>query len=306
MSHMNGWMFESEIENVAMSLEFLWRSGSRILRRTYHTPLGSVYEDLIEEPGYRSLTTKKFLISDIPDYEVVRFIVQNTRFRPMCDEFLEARENLGSDGVQLAVADRSPYQKMLIELCGPVRLSFDLFDHPDVVDDLLCALEKKQDEAYQIIADSPAEIVWIVDNVTSDLTEPRAFQKYGVPFYNKQARLLHARNKILAVHLDGKLRAIKDLIAETDIDVVESFSLPEVGGDLTMEEADAAWPDKAIIANIPASLSEWAELEIREYLEGLLRRIPGRRNFMLEFSENIPRQYLSRTLSIVSEVMQNQ
>ena len=168
-------------------------------------------------------------------------------------------------------------------------------------------MEKKQDEAFQIIVDSPAEIIWMVDNITGDITEPKVFEKYCVPFYNKQARLLHEKNKVLAVHFDGKLRGIKDLIAKTDIDVIESFTLPEMGGDITIEEASDAWKNKSIIANIPAFLCyEEDDDTIREYVKKLLDKISTRKNFMLELSENLPQKFWKRTLALVAEVFRNQ
>ena len=61
---------------------------------------------------------------------------------------LEAQDNMGDDGVELAVIDRSPFQKLLIEICGTERLTFDLHDRPELVEDLLYAMEEKQDEAF--------------------------------------------------------------------------------------------------------------------------------------------------------------
>jgi hypothetical protein len=306
MSHMNGWRLESKIKNVEMKVKTIWEGNEKVLHRIYDTPIGSVYEELREEPGYHSLWIKKFLINTPHDYEIIKFMVENTVFRDDYDTFLEAQDNLGDDGVELAIIDRSPFQKMLIELTGTEQLSFDLIDRLDLVEDLLSSIEKKQDEAFQIIADSPAEVIWMVDNLTADITEPKLFEKYCIPFYNKQAKLLHEKNKVLVVHFDGKLKNIKELIMKTDIDVIESFTLPEMGGDITIEDASEAWPDKAIVANIPAFLCYKEENEVRDYLNDLLEKVSPRKNFMLELSENFPLKYLKTILPIVADVMANQ
>jgi len=207
--------------------------------------------------------------------------------------------------VQLAVVDRSPFQKTLIELCGTERLHFDFLETPEVVDELLEALACKQDEAYRIVAEFPAEVVWMVDNVTGDITEPRMFEKHCVPFYNRQARLLHDAGKLLAVHFDGRMRPLKDLIACVDVDVVESFTLPGMGGDLSIEEAFAAWPGKAVVANIAACLCQLDRAGILEWLEAFFARLPSR-NFMFELSENFPPAELRRVLPIFAELMSQQ
>jgi len=304
MSHMNGWMQESEIKDTALSVRFRWTGGERVIVRQYDTPVGSVHEELREEPGYHSLWVSKFLIEKPEDYKVVKFMVENSVFREDYEGWETARDNLGTDGVELAVTDRSPFQKMLLELCGTERLYFDLFDIPEVVDDLLQAMEKKELEAFKVVAESPAEVVWMVDNVTGSITTPSMFEKYCMPFYKKVTDMLHAKNKVLAVHLDGAMGSLKDLIAETEVDVIESFTLPDMGGDMTIEEAFKAWPDKSIVANIPAHLCNLDEEAIRKYLDDFFSRLPSK-NFMFELSENFPVAELRRVLPIFSDVINN-
>jgi hypothetical protein len=303
---MNGWSCESEIRNAEMSVHYRWSDGRRTIRRRYDTPVGSVYEDLVEEPGYHSQTIQSFLIKSPADYAVVRYMVENTIFREQYQSFIDAEKQLGEDGVQFAVTDRSPFQKLLIELCGPQRLHLDYADDPALVDGLLQAMAAKMDEAFDIVAASPAEIVWIVDNVTCDLTPPRMFQRYCLPFYQRQVEKLHAAGKVVLVHFDGRLGPISRLIGQTQIDVVESFSLPGMGNDMTLRNACAAWPDKAIVANIPACLCSWPEPRVREYVRNLLLEVRDHGNFMLELSENFPPEGLLHTLPIVADEMTRQ
>lgn len=110
----------------------------------------------------------------------------------------------------------------------------------------------------------------------------------------------------LVIHFDGKLKSLKDLIKKTELDVVESFTLLEMGGNLRIEEASNAWEDKSIIANIPAFLCYEEEKVVREYIQNLLEKVSPRKNFMLELSENFPQPYLKTTLPIVADVMANQ
>jgi hypothetical protein len=305
MSHMNGWMFEGEIKDTRTSVRFHWSNGNRIIVRQYDTPKGSVSEELHEEPGYHSLYVKKFLIKRPADYEVVKFMIENTVLRENYAGWIAARDNLGQDGVELAVTDRCPFQKTLLELCGMERLYFDLYEIPEVVNDLLECLARKELEAFKIVAESPAEVVWMVENVTGCVTDPRMFAKYCVPFYNQVAALMHARDKVLAAHFDGAMKPLKELIAQTEIDVIESFSLREVGGDMTIEEAFQAWPTKAVVANIPSHFCRLDKSDIWRYLEDFFARLPSR-NFMFELSENFPLPELRRVLPIFADFMSRQ
>jgi hypothetical protein len=302
MSHMNGWMVESQIRDTTTSVQFKWNGDERVIVRRYDTPVGSVSEELHREPGFGSLWVKKFLIESPEDYAVVKFMVEHSVFRENYHGWMEARDNLGHDGVELAVIDRSPFQKMLLELCGTERLYMDLYTIPEAVEDLLETMRRKELEAIDIVAQSPADVVWMVDNVTGVITEPSVFEKYCLPFYNEVADRVHATGKVLAVHLDGALKPIKDLIAASRIDVVESFSLPEVGGDMSIEEAFATWPGKAVVASIPANLAMVDEPGIRRYLGDFFERLPSR-NFMFEVSENFPSNELRRVLPIFADVV---
>ncbi|TET08835.1 hypothetical protein E3J84_05825, partial [Candidatus Aerophobetes bacterium] len=211
--------------------------------------------------------------------------------------------NLSDDGVVLASTGASPWAKILIQLAGVERLSLDFYDNRWLVEDLLSSIEKKLGEVYKIAANSPAEIIHAPDNVTGDVAEPKLFEKYYLPFYNKQGQLLHQQNKSYVVHMDGKLKSLKELIKKTDIDVVESFTFPEGGGDLSFEEARAAWENKSIIANLPAFLCFKEEKIVKEYIYNLINRASSKKNFMLEISEDLPHETQGRTLSWVAEVM---
>ena len=300
------WVYESEVKDVEMSIKAIQEDNQRVFVRTYKTPLGSVFDKIREDPSYHSPWVKKFLINDPGDYEIVKFIVENTVYHENYDAFVQAQETMGDDGVILGLVDRSPWQQLLIELAGTERLSMDLYDNRSLVEDLLSSIEKKLDEAYRMAANSPAEVIWAPENITGDITSPKIFQKYVLPFWNKQAKTLHRNNKIFAVHLDGKLRCLSDLIRKSNIDVVESFTLPEGGGDVPIEKASIAWVNKSLVANLPASLCFKEEEVIREYVRKLLSDVSPRKDFMLEISENLPHPHWQKCLPVVGDVMQAQ
>lgn len=105
------------------------------------------------------------------------------------------------------------------------------------------------------------------------------------------------------MHMDGKLKSLKELIKKADIDVIESFTFPEGGGDLSFEEARAAWENKSIIANLPAFLCLKEKKIVKEYIHNLINRVSSKKKFMLEISEDLPHRTQGRTLSWVAEVM---
>ncbi len=285
----------------------IWENNEKVFLRIYRTPYGKVYEKIKIDPGYRSQWTKEYLIKERKDYEVVKFIIENTIFEKDYESFLECEKNLGEDGLALAYQNslgRSPFQKLLIDLAGVEKTCLDLCDNLDLVEDLLNSLEEKEKEVLEIGADSPAKVIFLDENITSDITSPELFSKYCLPFYKKYIPLLHQKEKICLAHLDGKLNALKNLIKNTDIDVIDSFTLPGAGGDLPLEEARKIWPDKAISINFPAFLCFKKEREIKEYLENLLVNEVTKNSFMIEISEDLPHKFWRKVLSVLGEVME--
>jgi hypothetical protein len=125
---------------------------------------------------------------------------------------------------------------------------------------------------YEIAAKSPAPVVLCGDNVDGVLANPKLFQAYFMPEYEKQAAVLHAHGKLMAVHMDGRLDVVKDLIGETPIDIVEAVHPPPMG-DLSIGEALRRWPDKAIWIGFPSSAYDFGPKAVQESALGLLREV---------------------------------
>ena len=273
--------------------------GKTIVRRTYSTPVGSVYEEEWREPGvglwhanrsWRGVTPwlTSHLIKEPEDYKVVKYMVENTEYLADYFPIEQAMDWLGEEGVVLDNLPHSPLQMMLIYWVGSEggRFFFHLADYPDLVEDLLRATSKSREPIYEIAAKSPAPISMCGDNIDGALMGPRLFEKYFLLEYEKQAKVLHKHGKLMAVHMDGRLAVLKDLIAETPIDIIEAFH-PLPMGDLPLDEALSLWKDKAIWVGFPDSVYQLGPQATKEHALSLLREaIPGDRVAIAMSTEN--------------------
>jgi hypothetical protein len=282
--------------------------------KTYHTPLGKVSARLLTGRGSSENRlemdwmdimpwTLEYLIKRAEDYEIVKFIIDDTVFHPYYDAFLDAQHFLGEDGVVVGQLWRSPFQKLLVEFTGAKRLFIDLFRHPDKVESLYRALYEKTMEQYAIAASSPAEFVGSGDNVDGVLTNPKLFEKYCLPFYNAAGSLLHEKKKIYGTHMDGRLSCLAELISASDLDVIESVSPPPMG-DLSLLEARSRWGSKVIIANFPATICLLGQEAIERKMIEMLRQAAPGRGFMLGITENVKRDIFKDSLYQIGEVME--
>jgi len=273
----------------------------KVVKKTYNTPVGSVYEKKVAETEYQESLAwiKEYMIKSPSDYPVVKFIIQNTIYHPNYDRLLRIKEFLGNDGIIIGWVDYPPLQKLLIHIMGIERFYLDLYDRPAEVEDLLKTIENKQNEMYQIAAEAPVQIIRCASNVTSEVTPPHLFEKYLLPFYNKQASLLHKKKKLYGAHMDGKLKSLANLIAKTNIDIVEGFTPPPIG-DLSLSEARNLWGNKIIWANFPTSLLWEGKEKIMYYLKKMLREVAPGNNFIFGITEDIPYKIWKESLEAIA------
>jgi len=255
--------------------------------RAYH----SIFADTtVSQPGLipsEGIWPIEYFFKKPSDYEILAFIIENSIFQPSYDGYIQTSRFLGTEGIAMAAVWKTPFQEILYDWMGPEKCYFEYHDHPDKFRKLYEIMCEKQMELFKIIAQSPVEEVWVGENLTTDMTSPKFFKEFCVPFYNQIADLLHENNKIFGCHLDGKLKGVEKLVAETKIDFIDAYTPPPLG-DLSIEEIRACWPDKVILCNFPANIFFRSKEEIERYTIDLLRKISPGNNFMLVTTENFP------------------
>ena len=275
-----------------------------IVSRTYHTPAGEVSSRSRVGLGYEgSEWCMEYMIKDLADYDAVKYLVEETVYIPSHETFLKRDRIIGDDGIVLAYVPKSPLQLMLHVFMGHKRFALDYYRHRREFEDLMRVIWRKETEIYRIVADSPAEVVWCGDNVDGIILGPKTFERYHVPFYNEVARILHKKGKTFAVHLDGRLRCLSNAIQKTNIDIVEAFTPPPMG-DLSIEEAKAAWKGKFIIyVNFPTTVFLSERRSVKKYALDVLRSIAPGEGFIIGVTENIPTHVFESSLGTAVETI---
>jgi hypothetical protein len=245
----------------------------------------------------------EYMVKSPADYGVVRYIIEDTLYQEDLDGFARAQSRFGDDGILLARMGRCPLQRLLIELAGPERIAFDLHDHPEAVEGLLQVMEQKQEEVYRIGVQSPAELIWSPDNISTSRTSPQWFEQFVLPFYNRRAPLVHKAGKLYLAHMDGALRGLKHLVARCDLDVIEAFTPPPMGN-LSIEEAYDAWPGKAIWCNFPESLFLQSDSDVFNKALELLQQADGRGRFLLGLTEDFPEHRMGGALTAMADAIE--
>ena len=292
--------YVEKLHGVEITDQYTTLAGRGVVRRVYATPVGTVTSAEVREPGtgqwhgnrsWKDVTPWQVerLIKGPEDYAVVKYMVERTEYLADYFPVEQAMDWLGEEGLVLDAMPHSPMQTLMIDWVGSDqgRFFYHHADYPDLVEDLYQAICAARAPMVEIVARSPAPMAMHGDNVDGTLVNPKLFQRYFMPIYEQQAQALHRRGKLLAVHMDGRVNALKQLIAQTSIDIVEALHPPPMG-DLPLGEALALWPDKAIWVGFPGAIYELGPEETRQYTLSLLREaIPGERLAIAMSTENL-------------------
>jgi hypothetical protein len=174
--------------------------------------------------------------------------------------------------------------------------------YPNLVENLYRAISKNRESLYKIAAKSPAPITMCGDNIDGVLVNPKLFQNYFIPEYEKMGKVLHEHGKLMAVHMDGRIAVLKDLIPKTPIDIIEALHPPPMG-DLPIGEALSLWKDKVIWMGFPGSVYTLGSEAVKKHTLNLLREVDSGDRLVVEMStENL---VSNENLLMLTSILEN-
>ncbi len=254
------------------------KAGTTIIE--YRAPAGKlslkyeVAESMIAMSGVEPYLTEH-LIKEEADYKTVEYIIEHTEIVPQFNKIKADEDDLGDNGFVVPCLHRIPFQQALLEYLGEIPLFTALYDMPDHLDRLIHLLDLQLLDILGHLKDLESIYVEFGDNLDGMMTNPRLFEKYSLPYYQKYADILHAQGKKVGSHTDGNLKPLLKLLADSNLDVCESFS-PSPLTECTFEEAWQAWEKGPMIwGGIPSPILEerTTDREFEKYIDGLLTTI---------------------------------
>ncbi|MCK4782520.1 MAG: hypothetical protein KAV87_02135 [Desulfobacteraceae bacterium] len=276
--------------------------GIRKYRLTWETPIGSITGVLASNPkDYSELVTSptpaEYPVKNPSDWRVINYFIKDMldNLEPSYQEFEEAEKDIGDNGVTVAFNHLTAWQNAWIFLAGPERAVIDFHEQSNEVQEFIELVKLWNSRMAEIAAGSPAKFIDIAENIT-DMTSPTYYRKYCLPIYEIYSKQLKGTDKILGAHMDGRLGKLKKEIAESPLDVIESFSLPPTG-DISPAEAKKIWPGKMLFMNTAPHMA-WAKPEeVKKYYEDVAREWGSKKGLLLEFSELLPPETVEAHLS---------
>ena len=277
--------------------------GRRLIRRTLRTPVGEVSQLLEPDPAYEtSHWIHEHFIKTPDDYRVMESYVRDPIYRDNLTAIREAARRVGEDGIVLVRVAKSPIQEILYQMAGIERFALDYHERRDLLDSLHACMVERYQELYALAAAAPADILQLGDNIAADVVGPERFRRYLMPEYAKLTRALAGSGKLLAVHMDGRLRGLLPEIAAAEFEILEAMTPPPMG-DVSVREARAAWPGKALWINFTSSVHVEPPAAIEAHTRQLLSEAGGRKGFAISVTEDAPVAALEQSLAVIARVL---
>lgn len=209
---------------------------------TLETPIGAVARTRRWEPDNYAWAISDWGVKTEQDLRVLGHALANRTYAPLWDRYQAWVEYVGEIGVVYASAGYSAMGQLLNLWMGIERTMYAICDWPLTVRTVIDQINANNLTCIDLLATSPAEIVILGDNFSSDIQPPHFFNEWSKAYYTEAIRRLHAAGKYVAVHIDGRLRGAISMIRDTGADCSDGTT-PTPMGDLTPQECrDEAGP----------------------------------------------------------------
>ncbi|MFB3903989.1 MAG: uroporphyrinogen decarboxylase family protein [Acidobacteriota bacterium] len=202
---------------------------------TYRTPLGEITRRRRWEEVSYSWGISKWGVTSERDLKVLGYALGNRSFTPCWQRYEDWVEYLGDSGVVYIGAGYSAIGQLLHYWMGVEQTLFASFDWNRTLHEVVDRINQSCLECIDLLAASPAEIIIMGDNFSSDVQPPAFFAEWSRPYYLEATRRLHRAGKQVAVHIDGRLRGSLAMIRDCGADCADAVT-PAPSGDLTADQ----------------------------------------------------------------------
>jgi hypothetical protein len=263
----------------------------------YRSPSGTLrtattFTDEMLDAGASVSWVTRHAIQCREDFEVVGDIFSRMRVVARPERYVRFREALGDNGLAVAHAHGAacPIHLIMKELMTTEEFFYALSDYPEAVEQLAEQIEPVFAGILQIVAELPAEVVYLGSNYDDGITHPAFYRKYILPHLRSYADELHARGKYLMTHTDGENRRLLSAYLETGFDVADSVC-PFPMTRCRIEDLRAAFEGRITIwGGIPSILlcrHSASDAEFRAFVEALVAQCHGGTRFVLGVSDMV-------------------
>jgi len=242
--------------------------GERITWRLT-TPSGSIERVRMWEEASYSWAIRDWGVQNESDLRILGEALANRTFSPRWDRYDAWLKEVGDVGVAYLNTGYSGMGYLLSLWMGIEGGTFAAADYPSTVREVVDQINASNLRLIDLFAQSPAEVILMGDNFSSDVQPPRFFKEWSHAYYAEAIRRLHAAGKRVMVHIDGRLRGALRMIREAGADGADAVT-PKPMGDLSPRECREEAGDQFILSGGVAPNLWLPEVDIETFRKAVL------------------------------------
>jgi uroporphyrinogen decarboxylase len=164
----------------------------------------------------------------------------------------------------------------------------------DTMEECFSLMHSFHQQAYRIIAESPAEVVIGYENTSTTLTSPAHYRRFDLRHCNDYAAICREAGKTYLTHMCGRLSGFAEDLSHSRQDGFIDIA-PAPTGDVRMGEAKRTWArDRVLGGGIDATAStSLSPEEMRRYVWDVLDEVQEEagslRKFVLGTGDALPK-----------------
>jgi len=295
--------YQSIIENCRVKE---WKEGNSRYKQV-ETPHGTVRECWQYLPIAFAEAPVEHFIKSADDLPAYRYMIENTRYEPDYALAQTRCRQVGDIGFVLCYLPKSPLMQ-LVAMDAGIETVVELFsDATDEFEQVLDSLRKSHDQAAQIAVDSPAEVLMIPENLSSECVGPKWFEAYMRDYETTWAQRIALTGKYSCIHLDGTLKGLLREVCSVGLTFIEAMT-PAPVGDLAIEEW-AAWSGNSstvLWGGMPGVYftDHTSDAEFDRHVKNVLQVMRSEPRYALGVADQVPPDGLERRLKRVGQLVE--
>lgn len=243
----------------------------------YETPLGAISRTRRWEQETYAWAIPRWGIQSEQELKILGYALSHRKFTPRWDRYHAWTSYVGECGVVYMPVGYSAIGYLLNYWLGVAGTIYATVDWHETMHEVVNAINANGLECVNMLCQSPAEVIFMGDNFSSDLQPRSFFDEWSKPFYTEAIRRIHAAGKVMAVHIDGKLRGALAMFRELKADCADAVT-PTPMGDLDPEQcreeagaelilsggvAPNLWLPESDLSDFKTAVKKW--LRLRKY-----------------------------------------
>ncbi|MCC6395895.1 MAG: hypothetical protein IT282_02680 [Bacteroidetes bacterium] len=286
--------------------ERTWQEGNRRYRELV-TPDGNLRECWEYLPQSYAEAPVEHLVKAETDLAALRYVYSHTSWEPDYDFANERLQQIGDQGILLCYLPKSPFMHLVALEAGIAAVTFIVAAAPDEFAETLAVMQSTFDKAARIAVDSPAEVLMIPENLSSEMVGPRFFEKYMRAYQEKWVREIARSGKHSFIHMDGTLKGLLREEASTGVCVIEAMT-PDPVGDLPIGQwaAQANTPGTILWGGVPGGYftSKVSDEEFDRHVQNVLQVMRSHHRYVLGVADQVPPDCLEYRVRRVGELVE--